>query len=254
MKLEFAKYQGAGNDFVLIDGRVACADVVWTRERVSGLCDRRFGVGADGLMVLENDPSGSDFMMRYFNADGGESTMCGNGGRCIARFADDLAIGGCEKRFVAVDGPHTAVLNADGTITLGMIDMAGVEQRGADFFVQSGSPHYILIGKSYDQVQAKALRAVHNANVNYVQIEAPGVLSIRTFERGVEAETWACGTGAVASAAAVDAQSADKQDFYTLRALGGELGVAFERTASGGYGNVRLTGPAVRVFAGELEI
>lgn len=253
MKLKFAKYQGAGNDFVLVDGRCA-SDIVWTRERVARLCDRRFGVGADGLMILDIDPEGSDFTMRYFNADGGESTMCGNGGRCIVRFADDLGIGGREKHFVAVDGPHTAVLNPDGTITLGMIDIERVERRAADFFVQSGSPHYVLIGQPYDLAQAQALRGAHNANVNYVQIEAPGRLAIRTFERGVEAETWACGTGAVASAATVDAQSVEKSDRYVLRALGGVLEVTFDRTPEGGYQNVCLTGPAVRVFGGELDI
>ena len=251
MKLHFSKYQGAGNDFVLVDGR-GLLPFEPTRERVARLCDRRFGVGADGLMILEADPAGSDFTMRYFNSDGGESTMCGNGGRCIARFADDLGIGGTTKRFVAVDGPHEATLNPDGTITIGMIDIAGVERRGSDYFVQSGSPHYIVVGRPYDLAEAQRLRAAHNANVNYVQIEGAGRLSIRTFERGVEAETWACGTGAVASAAAVAALYGGER--YTLAALGGELCVAFERTPSGGFCAVRLTGPAAKVFDGVLEL
>lgn len=252
MKLNFAKYQGAGNDFVLIDAREPLP-VELTRARVAMLCDRRFGIGGDGLMTLENDPQGSDFLMRYFNCDGGQSTMCGNGGRAIARFADDLGVGGATKHFRATDGLHDACLNQDGTITLQMIDIDIVERVGSDFFLQSGSPHYIIVGQVYDEKRAEALRHKYNSNVNFVKVISHGKLEIRTFERGVEAETYACGTGATAAAVAVDFMSDNPLGAYDLQAVGGLLRVEFERHGDR-YENVRLTGGAERVFAGVLEI
>lgn len=253
MKLNFAKYQGAGNDFVLIDAREPLP-VELTRALVARLCDRRLGIGADGLMTLEGDPQGSDFVMRYFNCDGGESTMCGNGGRAIARFAADLGVGGAMvKNFRATDGMHQARLNEDGTITLQMINIERVERVGDDFFVQSGSPHYIIIGDPYDEQRARDLRHKYNANVNFVEVVGRGKLKIRTFERGVEAETHACGTGATAAAVAVDFASDDPLERYDLQAVGGLLRVEFSRQGQN-FQNVRLTGGAERVFEGVLQI
>lgn len=252
MKLEFVKYQGAGNDFVLLDARKGLP-VSLRREVVALLCDRRFGVGGDGLMSLELDQDGADFYMRYFNCDGGESTMCGNGGRAIARFADDLGVGGQLKTFRAIDGLHTARLNDDRSITLGMIDIERVDRIGADFFVQSGSPHYIIVSEPYDTDRAREIRHRYDCNVNFVQIKGEGRLEIRTFERGVEAETFACGTGATAAAVAVDFAKGEGRDNYTLETLGGELRVEWKRRGEG-YVDVLLTGPACRVFSGELQI
>lgn len=252
MRLKFAKYQGAGNDFVLLDAREGLP-VSLTIDVVAGLCDRRFGVGADGLMALELDPEGSDFRMRYFNCDGRESTMCGNGGRAIARFADDLGVGGRIKTFRAIDGLHRAQLNDDMSITLEMINIARVDRIGNDFFVESGSPHYVIIGEPYDIDRARQLRNRYDCNVNFVELLGEGRLSIRTFERGVEAETFACGTGATAGAVAVDLAMGEGLCGYRLQTLGGELCVEWERRGEG-YVGVRLTGPACRVFRGELQI
>lgn len=252
MKLKFVKYQGAGNDFVLLDERQGLP-LSLTQQQVAGLCDRRFGIGADGLMTLGRGENGLDFSMRYFNCDGLESTMCGNGGRAITRYADDLGIGGVSKTFSAVDGIHRSTINQDDTISLQMIDIDKVECRGDDFFVQSGSPHYIIFDQAYDQTRARQLREQWNANVNFVQDLGLGRLAIRTFERGVEAETWACGTGATAAAVAMAYRSASNRSEYILKALGGVLRVAWSMD-NGIYRHVILTGPAERVFEGEIEI
>lgn len=250
MELKFYKYQGAGNDFVLLDGRAGMPFEL-TSELVAGLCCRRKGIGADGLMVIENSEK-FDFKMRYFNADGGESSMCGNGGRCIARLADDLNIGGIVKCFEAVDGTHRATINNDGTISLQMIDIEGAERIGDDFFINSGSPHYIIFGH-YDIATARQKRNEHNCNVNFVTVLGDGHLTLRTFERGVENETWACGTGAVASAAALHFALQESCNSFVVDVIGGTLFVQFE----GGEGrltDVILTADAVKVFDGCVNI
>ena len=207
MGRKFSKYHGAGNDFVMIDGRTEPFDA--TPERVAALCRRRTGIGADGLMILESDPA-EEFRMRYFNADGGEATMCGNGGRCIALFAHHLGIGGMRKRFIGVDGPHTAELlrveGPEGEIRLGMIDVRRVEVHPEYLFLDTGSPHYVEFVESVRGVDvagrgaairhSAAFAARGGTNVNFVEIVSDGHIRIRTFERGVEAETLACGTGA----------------------------------------------------------
>lgn len=209
MGRKFSKYHGAGNDFVMIDGRTEPFDA--TPERVAALCRRRTGIGADGLMILESDPA-EEFRMRYFNADGGEATMCGNGGRCIALFAHHLGIGGMRKRFIGVDGPHTAELlrveGPEGEIRLGMIDVRRVEVHPEYLFLDTGSPHYVEFVESVRGVDvagrgaairhSAAFAASGGTNVNFVEIVSDGHIRIRTFERGVEAETLACGTGATA--------------------------------------------------------
>ncbi|MEG2606781.1 MAG: diaminopimelate epimerase [Mucinivorans sp.] len=252
MKLNFVKYQGAGNDFVLLDARQKLK-VELTQPLVAHLCDRHYGIGADGLMTLGAGTLDFDFSMRYFNCDGMESTMCGNGGRAITRYANDLALGGKVKKFHAVDGLHSAQINDDQTISLQMIDIEHIEKIDGDFFVQSGSPHYIIVGQQYELQRAIALRQKWNANVNFVQEIGEGQLSIRTFERGVEAETLACGTGATAAAVAIGALHGNSRQSYDLQALGGTLGVKWN-CENDCYRNVWLRGNAERVFAGEIEI
>lgn len=252
-RLFFSKYQGAGNDFVLLDARAGLS-VDLDRALVARLCDRRFGIGGDGLMTLETDPQGSDFYMRYFNCDGLESTMCGNGGRCIARFADDLGIAGAVKNFRAVDSPHRALLNLDGTITLAMIDVERVERVGNDFLLNTGSPHYVTFEKPYDPAVAQTIRRQYDCNVNFVELVSDDRLAVRTFERGVEGETYACGTGVVASTIAFHhMRGFTHGGHYSISVPGGELGVAFSYN-DGMYGDVLLTGSAQRVFVGQLEI
>lgn len=263
-KLFFSKYQGAGNDFVLIDAREGALRL--SRERVAFLCDRRFGIGADGLMLLERDPAGSDFYMRYYNADGGESTMCGNGGRCIARFADDLGIGGAVKRFNSSDGFHEAELLPDGLIRLRMMDVERVEQLegGRSWFVDTGSPHYVEFTDDVAAVDVAARGAVvrcapeyeamGGTNVNFVQVLGLGRIRVRTFERGVEAETLACGTGVTAAALTTCRVLQPARTCFTVEAVGGTLGVAFSAAGDSGFEEVFLTGPALRVFGGEIGL
>lgn len=254
MEINFSKYQGAGNDFIVLDARNGLPCVL-SAKLVAALCHRRFGVGADGLMTIENGREGEDFAMRYFNCDGGESTMCGNGGRCIVRMADDLGIaaGRNVKRFSAVDGTHTATINENGTISLQMIDIERVERVGNDFFVQTGSPHYVIVGQQYDEVLAREKRLQYNANVNFVEIVGDGVLKVRTFERGVEGETWACGTGVTAAAAAVNFASQPTCRRFDVEAVGGHLSVQIEGR-DGRCKNVVLTGDAIKVFDGVIKI
>ncbi len=260
---EFWKYEGAGNDFVLLDLRDTNFEP--TAEQIHKICDRRRGVGADGLMILAGSQK-ADFSMRYFNADGPEATMCGNGGRCIAWFADMLGIGGDSKTFEAVDGLHTAeVLSREGdtaTIRLQMVDVESVEVLpDGDVLLDTGSPHLVRFVESLDMdvvAIGRELRygaktaATGGANINFVKISGEGSVEIRTYERGVENETLACGTGATAAAIALCHTRQPKVRHCNLVAQGGNLMVDFD-TSERGYTDIRLTGPARRVFRGEWE-
>lgn len=265
--LNFSKYQGAGNDFVLVDARREPFDP--TRERVAALCDRHKGIGADGLMMLETD-EGTQFRMRYFNADGGESTMCGNGGRCIALFAHHLGIGGLHKVFRGVDGRHTADLlsldedGAGGVVALGMVDVQRVERLGDTYFLNTGSPHYVEFVDDLDGLDVKTLgaRIRHDGrfaagggtNVNFVQWVADGHIRVRTFERGVEDETLACGTGATASVLASALHSGSGLSEFRVEVPGGNLSVRFKAREKGVFTDIVLTGPARRVFEGKIDV
>lgn len=264
MGRKFSKYHGAGNDFVMIDGRTEPFDA--TPERVAALCRRRTGIGADGLMILESDPA-EEFRMRYFNADGGEATMCGNGGRCIALFAHHLGIGGMRKRFIGVDGPHTSeLLRVEGS--RGQRYASGGSERAAS----GGAPElsvsrhrlcrYVEFVESVRGVDvagrgaairhSAAFAARGGTNVNFVEIVSDGHIRIRTFERGVEAETLACGTGATASAIAAAVRTGSPCRDYRVDVEGGTLRVAFEPDGKGGFTRIELTGPARKVFEGEF--
>lgn len=250
----FYKYHGAGNDFVLFDNRKL--ELRLSTEVIARLCDRHFGIGSDGLMLLEEPRhAGDDFYMVYFNSDGGESTMCGNGGRCIAKFARDLGIVTDRAQFSAIDGPHWATFS-DDKVQLGMADVAGIYSKYGGFFVDTGSPHHVEL-KSPERTFVEDAREKRNlygpagSNVNFVEV-VDGVLALRTFERGVEDETLACGTGCVAAAiVAVDQGWIDRSPIK-LSARGGDLEVSF--SGNGPYTDVVLTGPAVRVFEGFIEL
>ena len=263
MRTEFTKYEGAGNDFILIDNR----DSVFTpdAETIAHLCDRHFGIGADGLMTLARNAE-IDCSMRYYNADGSEGEMCGNGARCFALFAHHLGIGGMRKRFIGVDGPHTAELlrveGPEGEIRLGMIDVRRVEVHPEYLFLDTGSPHYVEFVESVRGVDvagrgaairhSAAFAARGGTNVNFVEIVSDGHIRIRTFERGVEAETLACGTGATASAIAAAVRTGSPCRDYRVDVEGGTLRVAFEPDGKGGFTRIELTGPARKVFEGEF--
>jgi diaminopimelate epimerase len=262
MQIHFYKFHGAGNDFILIDQRREA--VALSEQQIAFLCHRRFGIGADGLMLLEN--SGDyDFRMRYYNSDGREGSMCGNGGRCIVAFADFLGIKKTEYIFEAVDGLHRAKILESGDakweVELQMLDVEQVEQRDNHFFLDTGSPHhveYVADVQKVDVVQrGKNIRyseeyAPSGTNVNFIS-EQNGQILIRTYERGVEDETLACGTGVTAAAIAVALSKGDMRNEYVIKALGGDLKVRFERKEQR-FTNLWLTGPAAFVFAGEINL
>lgn len=258
MKITFYKYQGTGNDFVVIDNR----DLNFPRENtklVNFLCDRRFGIGADGLMLL-NPSETYDFTMVYYNADGTESTMCGNGGRCLVAFANQLGIIENETTFDAVDGLHYATYH-NGITNLQMIDVAKVTVYNTHCFLDTGSPHHVQLVDDIENFDVKNTGAKirygapyfdEGTNVNFVQKTTNNTFRLRTYERGVEDETLACGTGATAAAIALHQQKHTTQTTVPLQVQGGFLEVSFQPTENG-YKNVFLKGPATFVFKGVID-
>lgn len=261
MNIHFYKYQGTGNDFILIDNYRGEAPAL-SKEQIALLCDRRFGIGADGLMLLEAAPD-VDFRMVYYNADGGESTMCGNGGRCIVAFARRLGIIKNEAKFIAIDGLHHATINADDTVSLQMQDVTEINHQAEISILNTGSPHFI---KWVEDVLVTNVfadgRAVRNEdrfaasggiNVNFVQRLGANKLHVRTYERGVEDETLSCGTGV--TAAAIAASADETGTFETaIETPGGSLKVQFTKETPGAATQVILIGPATFVFKGEISL
>jgi diaminopimelate epimerase len=259
MVVKFSKYHGAGNDFIIIDNRNA--NYYFSTEQISSLCLRQFSVGADGLMLLENDPKNA-FRMRYFNADGLEGTMCGNGGRCIVMFAHNLGIFEKHTVFSGVDGDHEAEILDKENVRLKMMDVNSIDIVDEHYIVDTGSPHFIQFVAEVDHVdvpyQGKLIRNSYciqtgGVNANFAHFVSDGI-KIRTFERGVEAETLACGTGAVATAIAANHWYNEKRNSYTLYAKGGTLNVTFDRIGELQYNNIWLTGPVAHVFDGTINL
>ena len=255
--MQFYKYQGTGNDFVIIDDRNQTFKL--DTQAIAALCHRRFGIGADGLMLLQ-EANGYDFRMVYFNSDGTEGTMCGNGGRCLVRFAADLGIVKEKAHFIAVDGPHLAHITPT-TISLQMQDVANIAQHDDDYFTNTGSPHVV---RYVQQVQftdvknigatirySEAYKGQNGTNVNFVEKLDPQTLFVRTYERGVEDETYSCGTG-VTAAALVSNATKGMNSPIQIKTLGGELAVQFEGNSTDGYTQLFLIGPAKHVFTGEI--
>jgi diaminopimelate epimerase len=256
MRVAFFKYQGTGNDFVLIDNRQQTFPKNNTKL-IAHLCDRKLGVGADGLILIE-DHAGLHFKMVYFNADGRESTMCGNGGRCIVQFAKYLKIITNKATFVAIDGFHSATINGD-QVALGMSDVSEVEKTADGYFLNTGSPHHITMVANVDEfdvfTKGKSIRddvyGKEGANVNFVEQIAENIFKVRTYERGVENETLSCGTGVTAVAIAMADSKQTEASLITLQTLGGVLKVSFDKN-EGSYTNVILEGPALQVFKGTI--
>jgi len=269
MQITFYKYQGTGNDFVMIDnrdGHFPKGDI----KVIEQLCDRRFGIGADGLILLENDAA-TDFRMVYYNSDGNESSMCGNGGRCIVAFAKRLDVIQNKATFIATDGLHTATIADDGTVSLQMKDVDSVKNEADYTFLDTGSPHHVGVGddlKIFDvrnegsKIRYSELYGKTGSNVNFVKDEGDNVFSVRTYERGVEDETLSCGTGVTAVAIAMHATGKSKSDpsdselaqqTIQLNVEGGKLEVSFD-FSHGKYINVYLKGPATFVFEGQISI
>ncbi|MGB7786288.1 MAG: diaminopimelate epimerase [Salinimicrobium sp.] len=261
MQLSFYKYQGTGNDFVMVDNRQQVVSKNNT-NLIKSLCDRKFGIGADGLILLEEaDNDLDDFKMVYFNADGRESSMCGNGGRCIVAFAKQLGIIKDKAAFSAIDGFHEAVVQNE-LIGLKMTDVDIVEKKKDAVFVNTGSPHHIVFVDGVDAIDIKhqgaavrnssEYKKIGGTNVNYAQYLDKATFKVRTFERGVEDETLSCGTGVTAVALAAFATGKAEERTIHLETLGGVLGVSFEKDADG-FKNIWLTGPAKMVFKGSIE-
>jgi diaminopimelate epimerase len=257
--MTFHKYQGTGNDFVMIDDRTRTFPVA-DQALVARLCHRHFGIGADGLILLQTDPDGT-LRMVYFNADGAEGSMCGNGGRCYVRFAHDLGLITDYLQFIAVDGPHEAEVQGD-EIRLRMGDVAGMEHHTAFSFLNTGSPHVVQFDDDVESLDVVALGrplrysepfSPGGTNVNFVQLLTDQTLFVRTYERGVEDETYSCGTG-VTAAALVAHRQFGLTSPVAIRTLGGALSVAFDPHPDGSFNNIYLLGPAQRVFEGELTV
>jgi diaminopimelate epimerase len=260
MKLTFFKYQGTGNDFILVDNRKN--EISLSPEQIHKLCDRRFGIGADGLMLL-NEKSGYDFEMKYYNSDGNEGSMCGNGGRCMIKFVYHLGIHRELYKFLAVDGAHEAEIDIDGIISLKMKDVRTIKKFHNDFILDTGSPHYIkmvphvmdidVFKKGYEIRHSKEFED-DGINVNFVeQTDEVDKIIVRTYERGVEDETLSCGTG-VTAAALVCYHNENGFNEVEVKTSGGDLTVEFDRVDDDRYENIWLCGPAERVFEGTLEI
>ena len=254
--MEFYKFDGAGNDFVVIDNRDG--HFALGQEEIARICHRRFGVGADGLMTLDAAPEGFDFEMHYYNSDGRLGSMCGNGGRCITLFAYLLGLGD-KLHFQAYDGVHDAeVLMWDdgrkvGLVRLGMrsVSVTGIKRLEEGWFLDTGSPHYVLRVDGLEQydVVGEGRRLRHRtdlfpdgANIDFIEDMPDGRLAVRTYERGVEDETWACGTGVTACALVTGNRR--------LVTRGGDFRVDFDATGTA-YENILLTGPVSLNFIGQ---
>lgn len=258
--MEFWKYQGAGNDFIMIDDRQNAFDEN-NQKLIEHLCDRRFGIGADGLILLRMTKD-NQLEMVYFNSDGRTSSMCGNGGRCFASFAHFLGLVQNNKlEFLAIDGLHEAELE-DNLVNLKMIDVLSFEKLGEDFYLDTGSPHYVskvsdlknldIINEAH-KIRYNSRFKTQGTNVNFVDF-GKEFIEVRTYERGVENETLACGTGV--TAVALVAELVGKNTglgMSKIKAQGGDLEVSYSKENES-FRNVWLKGPAVQVFKGELDI
>src|SRR5260370_25369898 len=266
--LRFTKMNGAGNDFILIDNRAG--DIRMDRRQIARLCDRHSGIDADVVLLLEKQSNRADFRMRYFNADGGEAEMCGNGARCFARFANKIA--GAQKK-ISFETP-AGVIAADlvnDLVTLKMTEPTDLrinmklpvaDENKTVHFINSGVPHVVIPVSRVDDVDVRregsAVR-YHNmfspngANVNFIEKRGPNKIAVRTYERGVEDETLACGTGVVASALIFPIIEHANGPITVIARGGDELQLAFERSDNQ-VRNVTLTGPAEFIFEESIEI
>ena len=258
MQIEFFKYQGAGNDFIILDDRFRNIDL--SEQQIERLCNRRFGIGADGLMLLK-EKEGYDFEMVYYNADGREGSMCGNGGRCIVRFVSEQGLRKQHYYFIATDGEHEATIEDNGWINLKMKDVNHVENKYGHFILDTGSPHYIKpvddLSKTDVVEEGKEIRyskayAKEGINVNFVQTDTDKIF-VRTYERGVENETLSCGTGVTASAL-VFAHNEAGFNHVDVKTSGGNLAVEFVRNGDNSFSNIWLCGPAAFVFKGSIVV
>jgi len=257
MKLHFYKYQGTGNDFIIIDNR--SNDYQLSTSQIVRLCDRKFGIGADGLILFQSDPE-FDFHMNFYNPDGSQS-FCGNGSRCVVHFAKDLGVIADRCRFRAIDGVHESLVKSN-EFRIHMRDVSGIKQlEEFAFYLNTGSPHYVEFVEKLDEVsvfeEGRSIRydaqfAPGGTNVNFVEVVTEGHIRVRTYERGVENETLSCGTGVTACALAY-AHKYGISSSIKVTSLGGDLSVNFEKNDVMSFSNVWLCGPSQFVFDGNIE-
>jgi diaminopimelate epimerase len=260
MELTFYKYQGTGNDFVMIDNRSQFFPKE-NKQLIEKLCDRRFGIGADGLILLENHAD-FDFKMVYYNSDGNESSMCGNGGRCLVAFAKQMGVVKNKAKFEAFDWDHFATIDDEGIVALQMKDVDAIKNESNYTFLNTGSPHHVQLVNDLKNLDVKVegakirysdLYGNAGSNINFVNQLANDIFAVRTYERGVEDETLSCGTGVTAVAIAMHQLGKTKNNIIDLNVEGGKLKVQFDED-NGSYTNVFLIGPATFVFEGKIEI
>lgn len=264
MNLRFNKYQGAGNDFIIIDSaRQGIREL--KKNSVKMLCDRRFGIGADGVIILLPHKI-HDFEMKYYNADGMLGSMCGNGGRCAVKAAaKSRYFKGNKTRFIAYDGFHKAILKKNGLVSLSMNEVKEIKRDGEDYVLDTGSPHYVVVEDNLDtdycRKMGSAIRHSHTyaekgINVNFLRVDKDNKISIVTYERGVEDITLACGTGATASALVWARLHHKKAGDYHIQVHnpGGDLGVKYRYDGLQHFSRIWLVGPAVKVFEGQIKI
>jgi diaminopimelate epimerase len=259
MQITFYKYEGTGNDFVMIDNRQNTFPKN-NLKLIEKLCNRRFGIGADGLILLEND-SETNFKMVYYNSDGNESSMCGNGGRCLVAFAKSLNVIQNSTTFIATDGLHHATILENGYVSLQMKDVDEVKIEDNYVFLNTGSPHHVVLVEDIENLDVKKngskirysdLYGKAGSNVNFVKQKTDNHFAIRTYERGVEDETLSCGTGATAVAIAMNAIGKTNSHTIKMDVEGGQLEVSFDKVDDR-FINVFLKGPATFVFKGEID-
>lgn len=260
MNFPFYKYQGTGNDFVILDNRKGEYNSI-TSKQVKQICHRRFGIGADGLMLL-NLKDGYDFEMIYFNSDGNPSSMCGNGGRCLVKFAYHLGIHKFTYRFIAIDGEHEAEIDNRNQIRLKMNDVSEVDIHSSYAVLNTGSPHYVKY--TNDAAGADVVetgRSIRNSstykdegiNVNFVEVLDDDSIFVRTYERGVEDETLSCGTG-VTAAALMNAHNEKGFNRVEVKTPGGYLYVEYNKLSDHEFKDIWLCGPATFVYKGDIDV
>lgn len=258
MKLDFVKMHGTGNDFILLDQKDVIQD--YTQEQIALLCHRRFGIGADGLLILRSS-SEVDFEMLYYNSDGAPSSMCGNGGRCIVKYAFDHGYIKSETNFIAPDGLHRAKVSG-AEISLEMSPVNQVDINIQDYILNTGSPHFVTFVKSLSSLQVSKSGAEirysprfkeQGINVNFVELLGENKIFVRTYERGVEDETYSCGTGVTAAAiASHKKEQGSSRGDWNIKTMGGTLRVSFDYR-DGSFKNIELHGPATYVFYGSFD-
>lgn len=259
MQVTFYKYQGTGNDFIIIDNRENIVGNI-SVEKINQLCNRRFGIGADGLMLL-NKKQGYDFEMIYYNADGNPSTMCGNGGRCLVKFANDIGIHRSIYHFTAIDGEHEAEIDLNNKVRLKMKNVDTVETHSHYSIINTGSPHFVKFAGDVENIDVvetgREIRfskefEKEGINVNFVETIDEDSIFVRTYERGVEDETYSCGTGVTASAL-LSAHNDKGFNRVEVKTKGGHLSVEFEKKDDEHFENIWLCGPAEFVFKGTID-